>query len=570
MMSSPVLPERADKHMERRSFDVDTAEEDVVRQTSRGTSRRSTSVWRSESGAEISKWTQTTRTEMGVVSEPTTSHMVRRESIRSRFRMSCLTDLREEELRHILSVVESEAAQRHVQSINYKVHSCCMGWAVRTAARAMDQKTMEAVMNSVVGFIIFANTVCLGLSLDIAKGNERTFLVLDIIFSILFMIELIVKLCAFGCHELYCGKDSMMNLFDTSIVIIDSIQLVVMCTLKDSPFGPSGNYAGVLRVVRLLRLSRILRLLRSRVFRDLLAMIEGIRGGMTALGWSLVLFGLFVFVVSLVFREGLGNNEEIGEEIGENVAAFYFRTVPRSMFTIFRCSFGDCSTISGTPIFEHVTNSHGVFWSFAYSLFLFLVVIGMFNVISAIFVENTMSFAMELTTKKRRMALHDDVRWAQNVMTVLQAMVNKVDPDLPGLQELVDTGKCSDELFNHILETQITRKDLHIVLHEDVGVQKALEKLDINPCDHRYLPDILDPHNRGFIGVLEFVDGIKRLRGDPRRSDIIAVDLMVRSLHSKSDNILRWLEVTAKTVRKKTTPSVTSTKAVSSQDTVCM
>jgi len=171
-------------------------------------------------------------------------------------------------------------------------------------------------------------------------------------------------------------------------------------------------------------------------------------------------------------------------------------------------------------------------------------------VISAIFVENTISFAADGAAKKRRTALHDEVRWAVNVMAVLQAVLKKVDPDLPGLQELMETGTCSTELFNNIIGMQIARNVLDSVVHDNALVQKALVKLDINPCDHRYLSDILDPHNRGSIGVLEFVDGIKRLRGDPRRSDVIAVDLMVRSLHGKADNILRWLEVTSKTARR--------------------
>merc|ERR1712232_1534584 len=58
----------------------------------------------------------------------------------------------------------------------------------------------------------------------------------------------------------------------------------------------------------------------------------------------------------------------------------------------------------------------------------------------------------------------------------------------------------------------------------------ALLNLDICEEDHEHLHDILDPDNGGTIGVLDLLDGLARLRGEPRRSDIITIDLMVRSL----------------------------------------
>jgi len=46
------------------------------------------------------------------------------------------------------------------------------------------------------------------------------------------------------------------------------------------------------------------------------------------------------------------------------------------------------------------------------------------------------------------------------------------------------------------------------------------------------LVDILDPDRDGAIHILDLVNGLMRLRGQPRRSDVVCVDLMVRSLQS--------------------------------------
>merc|ERR1712232_351927 len=61
---------------------------------------------------------------------------------------------------------------------------------------------------------------------------------------------------------------------------------------------------------------------------------------------------------------------------------------------------------------------------------------------------------------------------------------------------------------------------------------EALANLDIDPNDNKKLNDILDPDRDGKIHIVDLVTGLARLRGQPRRSDIVCVDLMVRSLQA--------------------------------------
>merc|ERR1712147_25243 len=97
-------------------------------------------------------------------------------------------------------------------------------------------------------------------------------------------------------------------------------------------------------------------------------------GGMTTLLWSMVLFLIALYVVALVFRESLGRREQ--DRIYE-----YFENLPRAMFTTFRCSFGDCTTDGGTPLFEHVNASYGGLYSLFYCFFTFTMTVGLYNVI---------------------------------------------------------------------------------------------------------------------------------------------------------------------------------------------
>merc|ERR1719362_1793804 len=329
----------------------------------------------------------------------TSDALMHRDSIIERYKLSCLTDLRDEELWHVFKTNENERQMQREHSNRARKRlgrECGSFWVLRHALLNLDARNVEMAFDSVIGLVILANAICLGVNMDIPNDDTGTLLALDIVFAVVFIFELVVKLYVHGFRHQYCGKDALSNIFDSFIILGDASQIFLYLVRKEIPFPKSGQYASVLRVARLLRLTRILRVLRFAVFQDLLAMIQGMLGGMATLGWAIVLFILFVYVLSLIFRESLGTDEDVSED----AAAWYFQSVPRSMFTIFRCSFGDCSTKGGTPIFEHVSESHGSFWSFTYSLFMFIVVIGLFNVISAIFVENTMAFAIRISAKK--------------------------------------------------------------------------------------------------------------------------------------------------------------------------
>merc|ERR1712083_631274 len=72
----------------------------------------------------------------------------------------------------------------------------------------------------------------------------------------------------------------------------------------------------------------------------------------------------------------------------------------------------------------------------------------------------------------------------------------------------------------------------------------SLIELDIDQADHPKLADILDQDHGGTVTVLEFFIGISRLRGEPRRSDVVNIDLMVRAVQTTAENILEFAKKT--------------------------
>jgi hypothetical protein len=261
------------------------------------------------------------------------------------------------------------------------------------------------------------------------------------------------------------------------------------------------------------------------IFKDLLAMLEGIAGGALTLVWAVALFIMMVYILALVCRILFGSvNDDVTDVYP------YFNSVGESMFTVFRCSFGDCSTEGGAPLAVFITSHYGFMTAIAYCGFVFFIVIGLFNVISAIFVDSTMSHSAELESKKLQLRLADEDLWAANVTKIIRKFL-RADPETKGL---ADAGMTDGEVLSQLLDLEFSTSTIDDVLRDaDRAVGICLDHLDIDRADHMKLSDILDPDNNGGIGVLELIDGLKRLRGEPRRSDIVTVDLMIRSMQEQ-------------------------------------
>jgi len=433
------------------------------------------------------------------------------------------------ELRKILQIhAEEQEAGREQNRI---LHRSCLG-SLNTAA-------VRVTLDVIVGVVVLLNALFIGLSMDSSDAGAGAWFVIDVTFTVFFWLEVFLKILCRGCSQVYCGKHAFANTFDTVLIIVDTVQFFLLMWLKDagSQVDSVGPPAMLFRLVRLARLARVSRLLRWYVFRDLLAMIQAMLGGMSTLGWSMVLLILYFYMIALVCREGLGpSSENISRP---TTVERYFMNVPRSLFTVFRCSLGDCSSSEGLPIFEHVVDAHGGLWSLVLSAFLFVAVIGLFNVISALFVQSTLVSASEMAANKQRIRRENEREWAVNFVSLLQQLMPgccSPDFDLDHMAE----GMYTPDMVEEIIDAEFPCSLLNSVICDNKEAVKALQNLDVDPADYTNLSDILDPYNRGFIGVLTLVDGLKGVRGNPRRSDIITVDLMVRSVQEKLDVVCQW------------------------------
>lgn len=430
---------------------------------------------------------------------------------------------RKQRLKRAFEVTES--CEREEQTIRaLKERASQMGLHQRI--QHLDRRSLELFMDSVVSVVITLNALFIGLQMDHSNDTGvSVWKVLDLSFSAFFAIEIFLKCFLQGPCVYFCGPDKISNFFDACLIGADLVQLLA------SLFGSVGDnkdsglpHASLLRVIRLIRLIRLLRLFRTNLFQDLVAMLQGMKAGALTLFWAVVVFGMSVYTVALICRSIFGHDNSI-------TVMPYFDSVPRSMYTVFRCSFGDCSSVSGTPIPEHIHDDLGGFYALLYCIFSFLVTIGLFNIISAIFVDATVTAAAAGALQRANGRLEDEKRWATNLTKIirelLQASESVRNMPLDKLSTVVD----------EVVHVEFSRKTIEDVTLGNQSVRESLAQLDINSNDHKRLSDILDPDHSGTVTVLELMFGLQRLRGEPRRSDVVCVDLMVRSLQERVDEV---------------------------------
>jgi len=394
-------------------------------------------------------------------------------------------------------------------------------------------------LESLVSLIIFINLIIVHVQTDSANEAWVGWLYFEIFFVVFYGFESILRCTYVGCRTFCTGPDWCWNLFDISVLLVavfDVITHVFAVTWE-------GTSLTVLRMIRLTRLTRMLRMFRFRALKELTLMVKGLICGFKTLFWSMVLLIVTIWIIAAFATGLLGRGPSTGSTILDMHGLF--SSIPRSMFTIFRCFSGDCSDDAGRSVLMLLTNAFGASFAVPYILCCMLVTFGIFNLITAVYVDNTLEAAKlhhELDKKKKdreslRVA-HITKELLKKFSTANHVFDENNSVSVSGLSKMI-RGKQSDDM--HVLKMTVS-KDLFLLVIQDPEVQTLMDNLDIPP-DRAGLFDIFDADCNGSLEVSELVQGLLKVRGEPRKSDMLAALLSVRALQdivrSGSDRLLQ-------------------------------
>jgi len=330
------------------------------------------------------------------------------------------------------------------------------------------------------------------------------------------------------------------------ISVIDLTLTLIKRFAASSADFSYGRLTMAMRVFRLLRMARVLKMLRTPLVRELSNMLVGFILGSPALFWTLfILWGVVGFIAmglrmvvglepgeqSLLDRCGPGDDmynthpeckrhKVIGEE--------YCGTVGRCMFTVFRCMIGDCSTKLGQSLTEHLSEGYGWKFNGVYCFGMIVLIFGLFNVITAIFVEATMAGLKWNENKQKQQSIYQS-QYVEKKLKLLVDRIRKIcakwDSGVPASwsdSSYPDSSSWNSDLQNHVVQDVIlTEAGFNSVL-EDTLVQTTLEDLDIHVQSKETLFEIMDYNNNGKVTIAEIIDMFMKLRGGLMKSDMVA------------------------------------------------
>mmetsp|Transcript_56803 Transcript_56803/g.178402 ORF Transcript_56803/g.178402 Transcript_56803/m.178402 type:complete len:743 (-) Transcript_56803:104-2332(-) len=376
-------------------------------------------------------------------------------------------------------------------------------------------------LETIIGFVIVLNCVTLGMSSELDPGWYG-WTVIDSIFAGVFTVELVMKVCLLGCRGYVWGAEWRWNTFELVLVVLAWVEVASFLSQRAEVHGPQSSKSSLIRMLRLMRLVKLLRILRLPVFCDLLMMVNGAFGSWRTLLYSAVLIFIPLYCVSLIFLETLGPYASRGH------GADKFAHLDQAFFTMFLCTVSsECVSEEGKPIFVLITNEFGWIFGMIYCLVQFLMTFGLFNVIVAIYVENTVSAAKFNDLHVKRLRLKDREYFAQKAQELLKLIwhfhceARAIAGD--------DVESFSEEEANKIKMTQ----EFFEGLCQDKNFTDLLRDLDVSEEDQLDLFETLDVEGRGTIDLMNLIIGIGKLRGEARKADIISVGLLVRSIQLK-------------------------------------
>lgn len=412
---------------------------------------------------------------------------------------------------------------RQQEHFDFRRHIMESKSAVISTKSKWTSEIYNLVANIVPALVILANSLAVGLSQD-HDPDTVGWLILETFFVIFYIGELTVNMKLSGIRTFF-ALNHVWNWFDFCCAVAGSVDCVTTWGYKLTFSERSNKFSQFLliKVLRLARLVRLVRLARHKIFAELRLMIMGLAAGSRTLFWSYVLLMTIVYVLGVACSLLLDSDKP------------EFSGLDASMFTVFRCITGDCSAESGVPLSEVMRQDVGSLFSFVYVVVIVIVSIGVFNLITAIFIDTVTS-----SQNQRKMKLLSDntMKFEADLKMHLCRLL-EVDGWMA-----VAKAKISNQERIKILNDGLAQhtEDIHYELFstwlEDRELMDTLEEADVETSFADHLFTSLDATRDGSLNMQELCDGFLKLRGPVCKSDVVGMGLKV-------DLILNSLELIA-------------------------
>lgn len=434
-----------------------------------------------------------------------------------------------------VSLMENELSDHlHPQgSSKFDKHLKDLREALSHAADNRNKQKLTAREKQVImleilpGMLILLNGLIIGYSADMDPDSFYWNLV-ETVFCFCFTVEAIVRFSlAGGCRRFLTGDDSAWNVFDVFCLCCAYTDLAIAYGLEMA--GDNIHFDGILllKLFRLIRVCRLVRMMRFGAVKELRTIIEGIVAGISVLAWAIALLFFTIYVVAISARILIPGQGE-------------FADVSVAMMTVFRCFTDGCDALNGLSLPETLRQQFGVPFTLIYMVISLFVIIGIFNLIMAVFLDKVLN--EHVARELNELGLRSD-EMEEYISTVIGALAEGRRLPLRNksfVQKLCDSMRrkrnAHDPVNHRFSMLAKVNKDLEVSREcfnkwlEYPEMIEMLRECHVETATKYELFDLLDADISGALGFRELVHGLMRLRGPITKADIVSIDLKVHHL----------------------------------------
>jgi len=362
-------------------------------------------------------------------------------------------------------------------------------------------------------FMILANTVAIGVEAqylgemerpDIYTGNPlelpkeamTAFEILDWVFGSFFMLEIVLKIC--GMRGRFFRF--VLNWLDLAVILAWSVDRVLHL-IQVSANPKIFRVFRLHRVIRLMRLARVLKHIRSFDSFNLLTTV--ITSSSNVLVASVAILLCIIASMALTFQQAVYpflQQYDIPHESREEVYR-YFGTFTKAFLSLFEMSLGNWVP----PV--RILADHVSEWYCLLCLpYVFLVHFAVVRVFNGAIVQET----FRVTNSDDFIMTLQKGRTMMNHKAKMQVLFNKADISGDGF---------------------MTQAEFETIWNEP-GLRLWLAAQEVDVKDPKAFFNLLDLHGVGSISVTELIEGVARLKGTARSSDLQVLMRELRELQT--------------------------------------
>lgn len=338
-----------------------------------------------------------------------------------------------------------------------------------------------------ITFLILLNVVLLGVEVDVSATLDLDevpswFGTVNALIVFIFVVEMILRIFVLGCREFWRGVESGWNIFDSLIVSLSVVDLVVdaLASLMSASLD-----TGHLRFMRSIRIARAIRGIRVvRLFRYVTALRTlalSIISTMSSLFWTLALLVLVFYLFAVVINQLV--LDHCRHAACPELLHKFWGSVPESMLTLFMAITNGLSWDDALRPLRNVSY-------IAVALvvcYVTLAVFAILNVVTGVFCNT----AIESAHADKEVATIKQVRSKDQQVEALRQVFSEIDN---ANRNLVTFEEMADAISNGELAS-------------------FMEAMGISTDDIRTLYTLLDADKDGLIDLDEFVSGCMQLHG---------------------------------------------------------